>query len=195
MAEVSGAADIAKRRVLYELRGGMEVAVRHNIPYRTTASETLTFDLYRPTDTEHGVLPVVLFVTGFSDIGMRSFVGCNAKDMQCYIDWGHLIAASGLAAITYTTTTPEFDIYELLRHLRTNGGELGMDSTTSTATCLRLKPSWRRFKQQVYPVIVITSLLQPEHRVAAFLAGCDEYLLLPVLPDDLVSVVKRVVGR
>ena len=45
------------------------------------------------------------------------------------------------------------------------------------------------------PVIVITSLLQPEHRVAAFAAGCDEYLLLPVLPDDLVSVVKRVVGR
>jgi CheY-like chemotaxis protein len=45
------------------------------------------------------------------------------------------------------------------------------------------------------PVIIITSLLQPEHRVAALAAGCDEYLLLPVLPDELVAAVKRVVGR
>jgi DNA-binding response OmpR family regulator len=45
------------------------------------------------------------------------------------------------------------------------------------------------------PVIIITSLLQPEHRVAALAAGCDEYLLLPVLPDELVGAVKRVVGR
>ena len=45
------------------------------------------------------------------------------------------------------------------------------------------------------PVIIITSLLQPEHRVAAVAAGCDEYLLLPVLPDELVAVVKRVVRR
>lgn len=45
------------------------------------------------------------------------------------------------------------------------------------------------------PVIILTSLLHPEHRVAAHAAGCDEYLLLPVLPDDLVAVVKRVVGR
>ena len=45
------------------------------------------------------------------------------------------------------------------------------------------------------PVIIITSLLQPEHRVAALAAGCDEYLLLPVLPNDLVAVVKRVLAR
>ena len=45
------------------------------------------------------------------------------------------------------------------------------------------------------PVIVITSLVDREHRVAAFAGGCDEYLLLPVLPNDLVSVVKRLVGR
>ena len=42
-------------------------------------------------------------------------------------------------------------------------------------------------------VVIITSLMQPEYRVAARAAGCDEYLLLPVLPDDLVSAVKRVV--
>jgi len=45
------------------------------------------------------------------------------------------------------------------------------------------------------PVIIISSLPQPEHRAAALVAGCDEYLLLPVLPDELVATVKRVVGR
>ena len=127
MAEVSRAADIAKRRVVYELRDGMEVAVQHNIPYRTTASETLTFDLYRPTDTEHGVLPVVLFVTGFSDVGMRSFVGCNAKDMQSYVSWARLVAGMGHAAVTSTTTAPAEDVGVLLEHLRNEHQTLGID--------------------------------------------------------------------
>jgi DNA-binding response OmpR family regulator len=44
-------------------------------------------------------------------------------------------------------------------------------------------------------VIIITSLWDPEHRVAARAAGCDEYLLLPVLPNDLVAAVKRLTAR
>ena len=40
-------------------------------------------------------------------------------------------------------------------------------------------------------VIIITSLMQPEHRHAATAAGCDEYLLLPVVPDELVSAVNQ----
>ena len=41
-------------------------------------------------------------------------------------------------------------------------------------------------------VIIITSFMQPEYKIAAQRAGCDEYRLLPVLPDELVSAVKRV---
>jgi CheY-like chemotaxis protein len=36
------------------------------------------------------------------------------------------------------------------------------------------------------PVIVTTSFAYDTHREAACAAGCDEYLLLPVLPDELV---------
>jgi CheY-like chemotaxis protein len=45
------------------------------------------------------------------------------------------------------------------------------------------------------PVVITTSLLPSEHREPAYAAGCDEYLLLPVLPDELVSVVSRLAKR
>jgi two-component system cell cycle response regulator DivK len=44
------------------------------------------------------------------------------------------------------------------------------------------------------PVIIITSLVQPELRVEAEAAGCDGYLLLPVVPDTLIGEVRRVLS-
>ena len=44
------------------------------------------------------------------------------------------------------------------------------------------------------PVIVITSLMQPRFRAEAMAAGCDGYLLLPVLPDSLVEEIRRVLA-
>jgi hypothetical protein len=126
MADTPSATQIAKRRVVYELENGIEVTVRRDIPYRRTESETLTFDLYRPTSAA-GPLPTVLFVIGFSDVGMRTFVGCNAKDMQCYVSWGTLMAKSGMAAITYTTAAPATDVFDLLDHLRREHDALGVD--------------------------------------------------------------------
>ena len=45
------------------------------------------------------------------------------------------------------------------------------------------------------PVIIITSLSQLEYREAAVAAGCDEYLLLPVLPTEVVAAVIRAVNQ
>ena len=44
-------------------------------------------------------------------------------------------------------------------------------------------------------IIITTSFPQAEYREAARAAGCDEYLLLPVLPDELVAVMNRVTER
>lgn len=59
MADVRPAAEIATRRVVYELGDDIEVTVRRDVPYRRAESETLTFDLYRPTRAA-GALPMVL---------------------------------------------------------------------------------------------------------------------------------------
>ena len=42
------------------------------------------------------------------------------------------------------------------------------------------------------PVVILTSLMQPEHRDDAVGAGCDGYLLIPALPDTLVREVRRI---
>jgi DNA-binding response OmpR family regulator len=42
------------------------------------------------------------------------------------------------------------------------------------------------------PVVILTSLMQPEHRDTAVGAGCDGYLLIPALPDTLVEEVRRI---
>jgi two-component system, cell cycle response regulator DivK len=42
------------------------------------------------------------------------------------------------------------------------------------------------------PVVIITSFMQPERRAEAVTAGCDGYLLIPALPDTLVSEVRRI---
>jgi CheY-like chemotaxis protein len=56
----------------------------------------------------------------------------------------------------------------------------------------------RRLKQDPtsnhVPVIVITSLMQAEYRAEAMAAGCDGYLLLPVIPDVLLSEIRRVLS-
>jgi two-component system, cell cycle response regulator len=44
------------------------------------------------------------------------------------------------------------------------------------------------------PVIVITSLMQPEYRAESIAAGCDGYLLLPVVPDVLLAEIRRVLS-
>ena len=42
------------------------------------------------------------------------------------------------------------------------------------------------------PVVVVTSLMQPELRADAEAAGCDAYLLLPIFPDALIAEIRRV---
>jgi DNA-binding response OmpR family regulator len=49
-------------------------------------------------------------------------------------------------------------------------------------------------KTAAVPVVVLTTLMQTEDREAAIDGGCDGYLLLPTLPEALISEVRRVVA-
>ncbi len=56
----------------------------------------------------------------------------------------------------------------------------------------------RRLKQHAttahIPVVVITTLMQPEFCAEATESGCDGCLLLPTAPDALIAEIRRVVG-
>jgi hypothetical protein len=128
MSEEKQRADIAKKAVVYRTGGMDAVNIRHDVPYRTTDAGVLTMDVYSPPDAQEGArTPAVVFAIGFSDLGAERFLGCKFKEMESYIGWGKLTAASGLTAITYTTTDPATDIQALLSHVRENAASLGID--------------------------------------------------------------------
>jgi acetyl esterase/lipase len=85
-------------------------------------------DIYYPPDrTKEDGLPAVVFVSGYSDPGFERMVGCKLKDMESYISWGQLTAASGLVAVTYTNTDPAVDIQSVLQYIRQNAESLRID--------------------------------------------------------------------
>lgn len=55
----------------------------------------------------------------------------------------------------------------------------------------------RRIKENANDpaVIITTAQVEPDLHTKAVSAGCDGYLLLPCLPDDLTAEVRRVLAR
>lgn len=120
--------DITKKRVVYQIPGIDAVTIRRDVEYRVTDAGVLTMDLYYPPDSKSEArIPAVVFVSGYPDPGFQKMVGCKMKEMESYISWGQLAAASGLVAITYTNREPVTDIHALLQYVRQNAAVLGID--------------------------------------------------------------------
>ncbi len=109
--------EITLKKVVYQLPGVDQVSVRKDVSYGE--ADDLTMDLYYPPQAESGVLlPAVVIVAGYADVGVPTILGCKFKEMEMNISWGRLIAASGLVAITYTTRSPVADIRAILRYVQ-----------------------------------------------------------------------------
>ncbi|MDQ1524563.1 MAG: hypothetical protein QOE47_2487 [Pyrinomonadaceae bacterium] len=121
---------ISKKTVVYRIHGMEQVKVRRDVAYRAHggAAGAPTFDVYYPTCAESGArVPAVFVVAGFPDAGYEAIVGCKFKEMGSSVSWGQLLAASGVAAITYTNQEPAADLDALLRHVRQDAAALGVD--------------------------------------------------------------------
>jgi hypothetical protein len=123
--------EMAKKRVVYEAPGVESVVIRRDVEYRVDDAGPLTMDLYQPADLTSGArTPAVLFVLGYPDWGMQRILGCKSKEMESYISWGRLAAASRLVGITYSTgQDPAADVHAVLEHVRQNAASLGIDAT------------------------------------------------------------------
>src|SRR5215212_2564868 len=123
--------EMATKRVVYQMPEEEAVTVRRDVVYQETEAGALTADLYYPPDFKSGDRsPAVIFVIGYPDPGAKRFLGCRFFEMESFISWGRLTAASGMVAVTYTTgNEPASDVYALLRHVRQNAESLGIDET------------------------------------------------------------------
>jgi acetyl esterase/lipase len=128
MTGEAGQEHISKRVVAYEIPGMETVSVRSET-YGNDGEVALTMDLYRPSDPNEGApLPVVIIVAGYPDPGVERALGCKFKDLGSSVSWGRLMAASGVAAITYTNRDPTRDARQILRYVRRNAASLGLDA-------------------------------------------------------------------
>jgi len=130
MSQETQPLDIAKKKVVYQIPHADAVIIRRDVEYRFTDAGVLTMDIYYPPDSKSEVpIPAVIFVSGYPDPGFQKMLGCKLKEMESYISWGKLTAASGLVAITYTTgKEPAADIQALLEYVRQNAAALGIDA-------------------------------------------------------------------
>lgn len=129
MSEKTQRQEITKKKVVYQMPGMDAVTIRRDVEYRVTDAGPLTMDIYYPSDPKgEARTPAVVFVNGYPDPGLEKMLGCKLKEMECYVCWGQLTAASGLIAITYTTgKEPGADIHALLQHVRQNAAALRVD--------------------------------------------------------------------
>jgi hypothetical protein len=119
---------ISKKRVVYQEPGMDAVTIRRDLEYRATESGALTMDIYYPPDAKSGArIPAVVIVAGYPDPGFQRILGCKFKEMASSVSWGQLIAASGLAAITYTNREPTADLQALLGYVRRRAASLMID--------------------------------------------------------------------
>jgi dienelactone hydrolase len=122
--------ELAKMTVVYSIPGVEAVTVRRDIPYRTTESGSLRFDVYYPPGAAADTpLPAVLFVYGYSDAGVPNVFGRTFRETGHPVSWARLIAASGVVAVLYSNREPIDDVQAILAHLREQGTSLGIDGS------------------------------------------------------------------
>jgi len=123
--------ELAKKGVVLELPGEDRVVVRKDLRYRLADRDRLTMDLYVPGGaTGDEQRPAVVFVNGYPDAGAERMLGCRFKEMESFVSWGRLAAASGLVGVTYATgSDPAADLRALVRSLLEQPAAFGIDAT------------------------------------------------------------------
>jgi hypothetical protein len=102
------------------------VTVQRGHVYR----DALTLDLYYPPghNPDSAPKPAVVIVLGYRDVGVPLVFGCQFREMEMYVGWAKLFAASGIIGIVYETSHPATDALAVLSHIRDNAAALGVDA-------------------------------------------------------------------
>ena len=114
--------DVTSYEVVYRLPGMDKVEVRAGLPFVAAGGAELHLDLYLPAARLAGVkVPVVVFVNG---VGLPAL-----KDWTIYRSWGRLVAAAGMAAVTFEARRPtvDADIAALFAALGEKAASWGVD--------------------------------------------------------------------
>ena len=120
--------DIVRRRVVYTVPGMDRVRVERNRVYREAGGARLEMDVYSPAGSAPP--PVVILIHGGPVPA-----GAAAKNMGVFLSYGELLAASGLAVVTFShrfygpgaLADAAGDVAAAVAYVRGHAEELGLD--------------------------------------------------------------------
>ncbi len=162
MSETHTRHPLALKRVVYRREGMEAVPTLRDVEYHQSEAGTLALDIYHPHPPASGpAVPVVLFVMGLPDVGVSSPLGFVFKDVEGFISMAQLVAASGMAAVTYTTSLPATDIEHVLDYLDHNSSALNIDTGRLGLWAMSAH----------VPVALLTLMRQPQKFRAAVLSN------------------------
>ena len=112
------------KRIIRDLDSMRQIEVTRDIKYY----DDLKLDVYHPTGSSAALPPAVMIVAGYRDVGVPMTLGCNWREMEFVISLAQLIAVSGMAAITYSTSSPADDAGRVSDFIARSGAELRIDA-------------------------------------------------------------------
>jgi hypothetical protein len=117
-----------KKGLVYTLPGAEAVTVRHDLQFTAADGGALPLDLYLPPGVSGTPrLPAAIIAAGYSDARTPKVFPCAFKEVECVVSWARLLAASGIAAVTYSNREPAGDLHAALGYVRQNSATLGID--------------------------------------------------------------------
>lgn len=142
-----------KKRIVYQIPEVKYVVKHKGIIYHSGEGINLKLDLYAPPDIDkNNKLPLVILINGYPDSVIKSWFGVSQKDLELFVSWAELIAASGMISITYETEKSNYETDTLIKYLQKNAetynidmnriGIFGCSANTLTALSLMQESSY-----------------------------------------------------
>jgi acetyl esterase/lipase len=123
-------AEAVNRPLVYHVPGEESVRVRRNLVYRQEPEAKA--DVYQPRNSQNTKMPIVILIHG----GVGPEVTFRPKDWGFYREYGRLLAASGLVAVTFNhrlgypqpfMDEAADDVARLISYIREHAAEYGAD--------------------------------------------------------------------
>jgi dienelactone hydrolase len=109
--------------IALQIPGMHRAVVRRNVAYARRGGQALKLDVYRPARSKpRDRLPAVLLVDGTTR-------DPSPKEWGIYVGWGQLLAARGLAGISFNQRGVPGDIRAALATVRKRAASLGVDGS------------------------------------------------------------------